>query len=211
MGIIARVAMAKSTYRTKSAKRKFSKIAGVRLVEPRIISFRLAPPVSLLTCVKPTFTMQHQQQTEWCWAANATTVALFYNPASSWTQCTLVNAEFGRNDCCTNPASASCNQPWYLDRALTKVGHLARAFAGPTGVGDIVNQFAQNRPLGVEITWSGGGGHAPALTCYWRIIHTAFLVHVEDPWYGPSLYQYKAFCTSYQGSGSWSYSYMTQP
>jgi hypothetical protein len=206
--------------RTKPAKRKFSENTGVRLVEPRIISYRAAlrvpgrpraPTVSLYICVKPTFTMQHQQETEWCWAANATTVALFYNPASTWTQCSLVNAQFGRNDCCANPTSANCNQPWYPDRALTQVGHLAKAFAGPTGIGDIENQVAQNRPLSVGISWSGGGGHNPAITCYWRIIHTTVFVHVEDPWYGPSNYQYKTFCTSYQGSGSWSYSYMTQP
>ena len=197
--------MAKSRHRTKSAKRRFSKLAGVQLVEPRIIPVDWFPQY-LRKCVNPTFTMQHQQETEWCWAANATTVALFYNPASGWNQCTLVNAEFGRNDCCTNPTSASCNQPWYLDRALTRVGHLANAFAGPTSGGVLMNEIDQNRPLGVRIQWSGGGGHFPALTCYLHIIHRFFFVHVEDPLFGPSWYQYNVFRTSYQGSGSWSYS-----
>jgi hypothetical protein len=39
------------------------------------------------------FTMQHQQQTNWCWAAVSTSVALFYDPVSTWTQCAVASAK----------------------------------------------------------------------------------------------------------------------
>lgn len=38
------------------------------------------------------FSMQHQQQSNWCWAATATSVALFYQPASGWTQCQVASS-----------------------------------------------------------------------------------------------------------------------
>ena len=39
------------------------------------------------------FSMHHQQQTNWCWAAVSTSVALFFNPSSGWTQCAVANGE----------------------------------------------------------------------------------------------------------------------
>jgi hypothetical protein len=34
--------------------------------------------------------MQYQLMTEWCWIAVATSISHFYNPGSSWTQCSLL-------------------------------------------------------------------------------------------------------------------------
>src|SRR5947207_15958187 len=33
--------------------------------------------------------MQHQQHTEWCWAAVGASVSLYYKPSSTWTQCSI--------------------------------------------------------------------------------------------------------------------------
>ena len=35
-------------------------------------------------------------------------------------------------------------------------------------------------------------------------------VHVEDPWYGSSVWDYDSFRTAYQGTGSWTHSYKTE-
>jgi hypothetical protein len=158
------------------------------------------------------FTMQHQEQTQWCWSAVATSVAHYYNAASAWTQCSLVNAELGRTDCCTDPASSACNQPWTLNTVLTRVGHLASVTGGTTSFADVRGEIDNGRPLGVRIGWSGGGGHFNVISCYtWtRLIRGGQSVQVEDPWYGTSVWDYGAFCTSYQGTGVWTHSYRTK-
>ena len=50
------------------------------------------------------FTMQVQTQSNWCWAATATSVSLFYTSSSTWTQCTVANGELNLTDCCSRPS-----------------------------------------------------------------------------------------------------------
>jgi papain like cysteine protease AvrRpt2 len=207
--------MAKRKSRAKSAKRPRRKVArargnlGVELVNRSIIRtdwFRLFTRHRCLC-----FTMQHQEQTQWCWSATGTSVALYYNGASGWTQCTLVNAELGRTDCCSNPSSASCNVPGTLSTVLTRVGHLASFTGSSTSFADLRTEIDNGRPLGVRIGWSGGGGHFNVLSCYtWNARLRLQSVEVEDPWYGTSVWDYDVFRTAYQGSGSWTHSYKTQ-
>src|SRR5262245_50136888 len=112
------------------------------------------------------FAMQHQQQTQWCWAAVSTSVSLYYDPSSTWTQCTVVNAELGQTTCCNNGSSAACNQPWYLDLALTRTGNLTAVTGGTTTFAGIRSEIDAGRLLGVRIGWSGGGGHFVVLEGY---------------------------------------------
>lgn len=171
-------------------------------------------PISMVAVVvnlwkRINFVMQHQEQTNWCWAATAVSVSAFFNPATPWTQCKLVNAEFNRTDCCTYGSSSNCNKPWYLDRALIRTGNYV---SGPTpGAGtmtDVKNEISNNRPLCVRIGWSGGGGHAVALDGYSESLG---MVAVDDPWYGSSDVSLSVFQTSYQGAGSWTHSYRVKP
>lgn len=155
------------------------------------------------------FTMQPQQQTNWCWAAVATSVALFYDPSSTWTQCAVVNAELGRTDCCTHGSSAACNVPWYLDLALQRVGHFDSWSSGAMAFADVRTEIDDSRPLGVRVGWSGGGGHFLIIDGY--LADATEQVAVEDPWYGASDLTHAALSTSYQGSGTWTHSYETQP
>ena len=138
-------------------------------------------------------------------------MALYYNGASTWTQCTLVNAELGRNDCCTNPSSGDCNNPGTLKTVLTRVGHLASFSGGSTSFADARTEIDNGRPLGVRIGWSGGGGHFNIIGCYTlNSLLGLQSVQIEDPWYGTSVWDYDTFRTAYQGSGSWTHSYKTQ-
>jgi hypothetical protein len=156
------------------------------------------------------FVMQHQQQTNWCWAAVAASVSAFFNPNTSWTQCAIVNAELGRTDCCTNGSSANCNRAWYLDKALTRTGNFVSMSAGAGTMGDVAQEIDNNRPLCVRIGWSGlnDGGHFVALNGYNRGFD---MVAVADPWSGSSNVDLTVFQTAYQGSGSWTHSYKVQP
>jgi Papain-like cysteine protease AvrRpt2 len=152
--------------------------------------------------------MQHQEQTNWCWAATAASVSAFFNPSTTWTQCKIVNAELGRTGCCTNGSSSYCNISWYLDRALTRTGNFVSMSWGTGTMSDVKNEIDNNRPLGVRIGWSGGGGHFVALDGYSQTFN---MVAVDDPWYGASDVDLAVFQTSYQGSGSWTHSYRVKP
>jgi hypothetical protein len=37
--------------------------------------------------------MQYQQMSNWCWIAVATSINHYYDPASTWTQCSLTTAQ----------------------------------------------------------------------------------------------------------------------
>jgi hypothetical protein len=154
------------------------------------------------------FVMQHQQQTNWCWAAVAASVSAFFNPNTNWTQCGIVNAEFGRNDCCTQGSSTNCNRPWYLDRALTRTGNLRSWSSGAGTLADIMQEINASRPLCARIGWSGGGGHFVAIDGYNRDLG---MIAVDDPWFGASDVVLSTFQTAYQGSGSWTHTYRVQP
>ena len=196
----------------KVTQHKFGPASGFRrieLVHRRVTRIDWFRRLARHRCL--CFTMQHQQQTQWCWSATATSVALYYNSVSTWTQCSLVNAELGRTDCCSAPSSNDCNQPWTLNTALTRVGHLASFTVGSTSFANLRTEIDNGRPLGVRIGWSGGGGHFNVLSCYtWRLRPLLQTIEVEDPWYGTSVWDYDTFRTAYQGSGSWTHSYKTQ-
>ena len=211
----ASAARSRSKARKKTsarAKRKTARASGLvssALVSRRLVAIDWFRRLTKRRCL--CFTMQQQEQTQWCWAATAVSVALYYNAASTWTQCKLVNAELGRTDCCTSPSSSNCNKPWYLDSGLTRVGHLASFTSGSTSFADVCTELDNGRPLGVRIGWSGGGGHFNILACYTRNpLFGLQSVQVEDPWYGTSVWDYDTFRTAYQSSGSWTHSYRTK-
>jgi hypothetical protein len=154
------------------------------------------------------FVMQPQQQTQWCWAAVAASVSAFFNPSTTWMQCDIVNAEFGRTDCCANGSSADCNKPWYIDQGLQRTGNFRSKSTGAGTMTDVSQDVDISRPLCVRIGWSGGGGHAVAIDGYHRGLN---MVAIDDPWYGASDVSLATFRTAYQGSGSWTHSYRVEP
>jgi hypothetical protein len=154
------------------------------------------------------FQMQHQQQANWCWAAVSTSVALYYDPLSNWTQCTVANGELARTDCCGAGASTSCNVYGYLDSALARVGHLDHMDGSVAGFQAVDDETDAGRPLGVRVAWSGGGAHFLAIIGYLEDVQN--YVAVDDPIYGKSDVSYDTLRTSYQGSGTWTHSYYTK-
>lgn len=153
------------------------------------------------------FVMQNQQQWNWCWAAVAASVSAFFNPSTTWTQCGIVNAELGRNDCCPPGSNPVCDVVWWLDRALTRTGNFVSMSAGAGSMQDITQEIDNNRPLCVRIGWSGGGGHFLAIDGYNKNLG---MIAVDDPASGASDINLTVFQTAYQGSGSWTHSYRVQ-
>lgn len=151
------------------------------------------------------FGMQPQLMSNWCWSAVGTSVALFYSASSGFTQCSLASAELG-GACCTDPNP--CNQDWFLDSALLRVGHLQLFVAGAQLLTTVQQAIDQDQPLGVRIQWAGGGGHFVVISGYDEV---AGVVTVEDPLNaGPLVVDYATFVSSYLGAGFWSHSYFTQ-
>jgi hypothetical protein len=153
------------------------------------------------------FQMQHQQQTNWCWAAVSTSVALHYNPSSGWTQCTVADGELGRTDCCGSGASTSCNVYGYLNTALSRVGHLDHMDGSVAPFQSVDREIDAGRPIGIRVAWSGGGAHFLAIIGYLEDVKN--YVSVDDPIYGKSDLNYDTLKTSYQGSGTWTHTYYT--
>ncbi len=163
--------------------------------------------------------VEHQQQTQWCWAAVSNSVSHFYDAGSTWTQCSIVNSELGQTSCCTNGSTAACNKSWYLDKALTRVGCLLSWASGTLSFATVQSLVNNGRPPCARQGWSGGGGHFMAITCYFEGIlgllagsgSTAKRLRITDPWYGDSVIDYDLFVSGYQGTGTWTHSYRTQP
>jgi Papain-like cysteine protease AvrRpt2 len=156
------------------------------------------------------FVIEQQQETEWCWAAVSKSISDYFNPSAAWTQCSIVNAELGRSDCCSNGASSSCNRPGFLDSALQRVGNFSRKSDSPSSDSTVRNEIDTDEPLGARIQWTNGGGHFVAIYGYDDPDVARLLVAIGDPWYGDSLVAIDEFTNNYLGMGSWSHSYFTQ-
>jgi len=156
------------------------------------------------------FAEQHQQQTQWCWAATSVSITAFYEPATQWTQCGLVNAEYGLDNCCGAAGSgAACNKPWYPDLALRRMGHLNQYLKRALTVSEIGTEMAKSAPFGVATYWRGGGGHAVVIKGRFVSDGVEYL-SVCDPWDGDSDVTYDNFCNRYKDSGTWGNTYTTK-
>ena len=129
------------------------------------------------------FFMQPQQQSNWCWAATATSAALFYQPGSGWQQCGVANGELARTDCCGAGASGPCNFYGFLDQALTVVGHFDHWVGGIATTAQIEDEITFARPLGIRVAWSGGGADFLVIKGQYSAGGIDY-VSVDDPIYG---------------------------
>jgi hypothetical protein len=154
------------------------------------------------------FDMEPQTQSNWCWAATATSVSHFYWLQSTWTQCRVTNDELGRSDCCNSTVPSLCNVPWYLDKALTRTGNFVSVM-GQATFQQVRDEIDAGRPVGARIGWSGGGGHFMVIYGY-SLVSGVEYFDIDDPIYGKSHLAVSDFASHYQGSGTWTHTYFTK-
>ena len=154
------------------------------------------------------FTMEKQQQSNWCWAATSVSITKYYDPGSGWTQCAMANGQLNRTDCCGAGAATACNVYGFLDGSLQRAGHFDHLVGGSVGEDVVRDQMVARRPLGIRVAWSGGGAHFVAATG----VEEGDLVVVSDCGSGTtSIVAYDTLRTAYRGSGTWTHSYFTKP
>lgn len=156
------------------------------------------------------YDMQPQQQTQWCWAAVSASTSTFFDATSTWTQCQLANTEFKQSGCCQADQGGcpACNQPYYLQNALTTTGNFASQTVGAQTIDTILAQLGSGRPVGVRIEWPDGSGHFVMVTGVGQGLQ---MLSIDDPLFGHSYISYTAFVSAYRGNGKWNYSYFVQP
>ena len=152
--------------------------------------------------------MEAQTQSNWCWAATATSVSHFYWFLSNWTQCLVANAELQLNGCCNTPVPGACNVPWFLNSALTRTNNFV-SITGQITFQQVKAEIDAGRPVGARIGWNGGGGHFMVIYGYSSIAGTEYF-DIDDPIYGKSHLTVADFSSNYQGSGTWTHSYFTK-
>lgn len=157
------------------------------------------------------FTMFHQEQFNWCWAAVALSVARYYNTTPIWGwQCQIASAGLGFVCSPAGQNANNCDVPWYLDQALGVTNNFKTSAPGAASIPQIQVEIDGGQPLGVRIGWSDGGGHFCCVTGYFYVAG-AIWVHIEDPCYKQSSLPYSDFCSKYQSYGTWTDSYWTKP
>jgi hypothetical protein len=153
--------------------------------------------------------IQHQLQKYWCWAACSSSTSVFFDGSSSWTQCRIANAELSQSTCCSDGGSDACNQPWYVDRALTRTGNLAGRCVGQATWEKVRDEIDAGRPVCARVGWREGGGHFVLITGYYETAGTRGL-NIEDPWTGSASVELDQFANNYQTIGSWTHTYLTR-
>jgi hypothetical protein len=156
------------------------------------------------------FVVQTQEEAQWCWAAVSTSVAIFFG-SKKWTQCRVASGELDPLNCCGVDRSTGCNIPWYLDTALTRVGHFDRIDASSAPFSDVQTEVNGKRPLGCRIAWAGGSAHFVAIGGWSTAADGTEYVDVYDPYYGFTQKTYGDFVSAYRTTGdTWTHSYFTR-
>lgn len=149
------------------------------------------------------FSMQVQEQTEWCWAATAASVSAYYDVAPVLTQCEVASKCIGV-DCCITPLPPERNIKWALDAALKAIKHLAADPSGALPFSSIVTEIDGGRPICCHISWD----HFIAIVGY-DDSNQDVVVCDPDPHHAEQTLPYETFVSDYY-EGSWDYSYLTK-
>ena len=107
--------------------------------------FAARRPFTQSAVISIPFKMQHQEQDEWCWAASAVSAARYLG-RKALSQCTLVN---GFDD---------CNQPFYLEEALSAAGCHFRRVGHAISAAAIGCALSMGTAIEARVGWTDGRG-----------------------------------------------------
>jgi hypothetical protein len=182
---------------------------------------KIKPELGETTSATLDFFAQEQEQINWCWAAVATSVGLFYG-TGNWTQCDIVTEQTnsildpeGNHDCCDTPILSTCNQYGYLNVALQQVQAFQQFTSGKPSADLIFSRLSERREVVcVRVNWFGG-----------TTTHFTTVNGITDPSSGGDIYLtvsdtlsewgtttilYSEFPQQYKSGGSWTDTYWTK-
>lgn len=164
------------------------------------------------------FSIEQQEQDQWCWAAVAHSLCEFFAD-NRWTdQCDLVNDIFGPirggTDCCANGDTLPCNMSWSLSIVLNTVQHLAPPVRGVVAFADLTQEIeVAQRPVAIRIMFSD------LLTAHFVVLVGCATTADGRQWVkvaDPSLatgnvttIEYSTLLTDYRPGANWDESYFT--
>ena len=164
------------------------------------------------------FSMEPQDQDQWCWAAVAISICRFYKDRRWQHQCDLVNQILapilGGIDCCQDGASNTCNISFSLSDALNTTGHLAQRVQSVVSFEDLRQEIdVRQRPVAIRIAFSDLiTRHFIAVVGCAETPDGKQMVKVADP--SPSTghaasIEYKSLLNDYRPGATWDESYFS--
>ncbi|QIG96631.1 MULTISPECIES: papain-like cysteine protease family protein [unclassified Bradyrhizobium] len=187
----------------------------VSLVNATCVPIEL-PPLTQSRWRLLDFKNLHQEKSNWCWAAVAASVAHFYRPSSTVTQCDIANGQLGQDDCCVG-GNETCNVYGYLMSSLFRVGHFSKWTARrPASFQETQEEIGGTRPLCMRIVWNGGGAHLVTIKGYAGESAPGAQqqddrgLAIADPWWGLSDIDAEEFPRGYINCGTWTDTYYTK-
>ncbi len=177
----------------------------------------LAAAGSPVGCGNPLtkFKGQVQEQTNWCWAAVAASIADYYDNTKFVKQCEVASASIPTpgQDCCATPSSSACNVTVKdMGIPLFHTGNLGPQawLSNLPPMSAVVKEIDNCRPIAMSINWlSGpakGEGHGLAIIGYKKdpdqlIIWDPGKSFPGEPPYngGQKTVPYAQFSSSYNG------------
>lgn len=164
------------------------------------------------------FSIEHQKQDQWCWAAVTLGICRFYSDQTWQQQCDVVNDIFapirGSTDCCQNGSTLPCNMSWSLSVVLNTANHLSPPIRGVVAFADLAKEIeVGQRPVAVRLTFSDlNTAHFIVLTGCAQTPDGRQWVRVADPSLATgnvTTIEYGMLLNNYRPGATWDESYFT--
>jgi len=150
--------------------------------------------------------LPHQEQSNWCWAAIARSLAGYYG-LGDFSQSDIVGRMFGRPG--DERAANEFNVTALLGEAVRVVGVSAQWSPGRASFHRIAQSIDAGRPVCVCIQWPTGESHYAVIEGY-APRHEELAI--TDSLFGPSIHPYSAFPHAYQARDAiWRGTWWTAP
>ena len=154
------------------------------------------------------FSIQIQEQSNWCWLAGVASVANYYLGRSSWQQCDLANKALEQTSCCIDGSTPNCDQPGYVQDALARTGNRGQEFEASVSLDSLAMELAAARPVFASVYWSSYVGHIYVITG----VHPNGDIDIYDPANGSVAREnYYIFEQHQPGGGVWGATCFTVP
>jgi len=158
-------------------------------------------------------------QDNWCWAAVATSVGLFYG-TGNWTQCAVATDQVNKlispgqvNDCCSTPDSQTCDVYGYVYFALQHVRSIDHWSPKKPLPQELYDRLSRDKEVVcLRIKWNGGGAHFTTIRgCTDPADGGPFIISTSDTLKGFSgtTLPYDDFPAHYHAGGEWTSTFFT--